>query len=393
MKRTHSILTSHFPALCGLLMVVCCLLLSGCYSVKSVSGSQSRINRGGMFYALPVTRICVDLTYQYYDLTDAVYSDYAADMLALDNFETDKPYHVTHVDVSYTVSADPENYYLVNPRGTSVQVDSRHLLRSVGMTPREVAGELGPAQDIQQGNTPAAKLTLHNANADKLMPRYNLYDRTDTFYVRGDKPGRPSMTSTKKSYRSLKQRAQAAAEEIAELEDMRADIAVSDRYTTEGKAEMLQQLEQQKADLLAQFIGRPVTETVHFYLTPAPANRTSDTLQELVLFYFSRSEGVCDSDDVGALPVVCRMRPDPSLQKVRRFSRRRAADSKSPLLSFNRNFKYRIPSLAEFTLSCELFDYEATLPVAQFGPVMDLPHTRFKALFDPTTGALIYYHN
>ena len=57
------------------------------------------------------------------------------------------------------------------------------------------------------------------------------------------------------------------------------------------------------------------------------------------------------------------------------------------------NFQYRLPSLAQMKLSCELFDYQVTLPVAQFGPVVDLPHRHFKALFDPTTGAIVYFEN
>ena len=52
-----------------------------------------------------------------------------------------------------------------------------------------------------------AKLVLHNATADKMLPTYNLYDRTDTFYVKGDRPGHPTGTSTKKAPRSLRQRA------------------------------------------------------------------------------------------------------------------------------------------------------------------------------------------
>ena len=206
--------------------------------------------------------------------------------------------------------------------------------------------------------------------------------------MRGDQPGRPSGTSTRRAPRTLRQRAQAAAEEIAELEDRRADIVVSDRYTLEGKAQMLKKIEEQEAVLMAQFVGKPLVETVHFYLTPAEASRGVDTLQQTVLFYFSRSEGICESDDVGAMPVVCTLRPDQSLQKVRRFCRKR---NKETLL--NSSFKYRLPSQAVLTLECELFNYRTTLPVAQFGPVIDLPRRHFKALFDPATGALIYYEN
>ena len=377
----------HKPQI-PILVVATLFLFGGCYTVTPVN-THNATSKGGMFYALPLTRICVDVTYRYYDLTDAVYSDYAAEMLALDNFDVEKPYRIQDVAVTYQVSADPDHYYLIDPRGIAMQIDNRHLLRSVGLTPQETAAEIGPAQSLSRVDTMDSKLELHNATADQLLPRYNLYDRTDTFYVRGDQPGHPTMTSTRRAPRSLRQRAQAAAEEIAELEDRRADIVVSDRYTLEGKAQMLQQIEEQEAQLMAHFVGKPIVETVHFYLTPAEVLRNGDTVQRSVLFYFSRSEGVCDSDDVGAMPVVCTLRPDQSLQKVRRFCRRtnaaKSGDSKT--------FKYRLPSQAVMTLECELFDFQTSLPVAQFGPIIDLPRRHFKALFDPASGALIYYQN
>ncbi len=372
-----------------LIVLVGMLLLSGCYTVTPV-GKSSRNYHGGLYYALPMTQICVDVTYQYYDLSEAVFSDYASEMLALDNFDVEKPYRIKDVTTSYTVTADPDNYYFVSPDGIAIQVDNSHLLRAVGMTPQESTAQLGTTETADQVVAADAKLVLHNATADKMLPTYNLYDRTDTFYVKGDRPGHPSGTATKKAPRSLRQRAQAAAEEIAELEDQRAEITVSDRYTVEGKAQMLKQIEEKEAVLMEQFIGKPVVETVHFFLQPRPTTKANDTLQENVLFYFSRAEGICDEDDYDALPVTCTLRPDPSLQKVRKFSR----ELKSNFFTRgHRNFKYRMPSQAQMNLQCELFDYQVTLPVAQYGPVIDLPHKRFKALFDPTSGAIIYYEN
>jgi len=369
--------------------MVCGVLFSSCYTVTPVS-NNSKNNGGGLYYALPMTQICVDVTYQYYDLTEAVYSEFASEMLALDNFDVEKPYRIKDISTTYTVTADPNNYYFVNPDGIAVQVDNRHLLRSVGMTPQEATAQLGTAEPTDQVVATDAKLVLHNATADKMLPTYNLYDRTDTFYVKGDQPGHPTGTSTKKAPRSMRQRAQAAASEIADLEDQRAEITVSDRYTVEGKAQMLRQIEEKEAILMAQFIGKPIVETVHFFLQPQPTTKANDTLQQMVLFYFSRAEGICEEDDYDALPVTCTLRPDKSLQNVRKFSREQKPNF---FTRGYRNFKYRLPSQAQMNLQCELFDYQVTVPVAQFGPVIDLPHKKFKALFDPTSGAIIYYEN
>ena len=369
------------------------LLLTSCYTVTPINADSGKATGGGVFYALPFTQICVDVTYQYYDLSEAIFSQFASEMLALDNFDVEKPYRIKNIEATYNVTADPDHYYFIEPNGIAVQVDSRQLLRSVGMTPQEAAAALASAtnySDTTDGLTPSdAKLVLHNATADKMLPTYNLYDRTDTFYVKGDRPGHPSGSSTKKAPRSLRQRAQAAAEEFAELEDTRADITVSDRYTLDGKTQMLKQIEERQAQILTQFIGKPITETVHFFLSPNLTGKNSDTLQRTVLFYFSRAEGICESDDYDALPVVCTLRPDQSIKNVRQYSR-----PSGRLFPWrNHNFKYRLPSQALLTLQCELFDYQVTLPVAQFGAIIDLPHNRFKALFDPTSGAIIYYAN
>lgn len=366
------------------LSLLAALLFASCYNVTPLTNSNSKTTGGGLYYALPMTQICVDVTYQYYDLTEAVFSDFASEMLALDNFDVEKPYRIKNIETSYSVTADPNNYYFVTPNGISVQVDNRHLLRAIGMTPQESAAEVGHATTDNQVKESDAKLVLHNATADKMLPTYNLYDRTDTFYVKGDRPGHPSGTSTKKAPRSLRQRAQAAASEIAEIEDTRADVTVSDRYTAEGKAQILRQLEEKEAVLMAQFIGKPVEETVHFFIEPKPTTGPNDTLQQSVLFYFSRAEGICESDDYDALPILCTLRPDQSMRQVRQFSRNKKR------LATN-SFQYRLPSQAQMNLSCELFDYQVTLPVAQYGPIIDLPHKHFKALFDPNSGAIIYY--
>ena len=92
-----------------MLAIVCGVLFSSCYTVTPVS-KNNKNNGGGLYYALPMTQICVDVTYQYYDLTEAIFSEYASEMLALDNFDVEKPYRIKDISTSYTVTADPNNY-------------------------------------------------------------------------------------------------------------------------------------------------------------------------------------------------------------------------------------------------------------------------------------------
>ena len=130
------------------LLVAAACLFAGCYSVTPVNDNGTA-SGGGLYYALPRTEICVDVTYQYYDLTEAVFSEYATEMLALDNFDVEKPYRIKNIETTYTVAADPDHYYLVNPNGISVQVDSRHLLRAARLQLQQAPpgrGQAGAAQ-------------------------------------------------------------------------------------------------------------------------------------------------------------------------------------------------------------------------------------------------------
>ena len=125
-------------------MALAALLFTSCYSVAPV-GSTANTPAGGIYYALPFTQICIDVTYQYYDLSEAVYSEFASEMLALDNFDVERPYRIKDIQATYSVTADPEHYYFVSPDGISLQVDNRHLLRSIGMTPQEAAEAVAAA--------------------------------------------------------------------------------------------------------------------------------------------------------------------------------------------------------------------------------------------------------
>lgn len=377
-----------------LLLVLASFCLASCYSVTQVTSRPRTVKNGGVFYALPQTELSLDVTLYYYDLEGATYSEYAAEMLALDDFDVERPYTIQDVALTSRVLPDPDHFYLVSPRGISVQVDSRHLLRAVGMNPQEAAevAALGKSVNEESGEF---KLDLRAPKLGSLRPKFNLYDHTDTFYVRGDRPGNPTMALSKKGVRTMRQRAQAAAEELDKLQEQRDEIAVSDRLTSEAKAAMLQDIEEREALIISQFIGTPKTQTLHFDFVPQAISEHGDSIsQQFVLFYFSPVEGVCDSDDVAAVPVVCTLKSAEELNRVQRFARFRTVKARqSRLSSYNNNFKYRLTTQAQVELSCEYFDYSMTLPIAQFGPIIDLPHKRFKALFNEKTGALIYYEN
>lgn len=358
-----------------------CLLCSGClgkYAVYSAKSKPPRTVKGGMLYALPRTEICIDVQFSYRDTSGIPFAEFAEEMLAYDNSKA--RYTIEGITLSTRIKADPDRYYFVNPKGVTLQVDQRNLLRSIGMDETEAA---------------SSNSTHHKAlNPDnEQQTSYNLYDRSDTFYVRGDRPGHPSLASSRKDSRSLRQRAEDAAERIGALQERRLQLLEGEsdeQYSAETLQLMLQQIDRQEATLTQQFIGKKTTETVRFVVEPKDEKNLIDD-QTVVVFYYSPSKGITDSTDTEAVPVSCNIRCIDNMKNATRFIRYRLEHNKNPDKS--RLFKYRRSEMADVIVYSDLFRYQQQLPVAQFGPIIELPKGKFKARFDEKTGDLIYFSN
>lgn len=358
-----------------------CMLLSGCfgkYAVYSAKTQPPSNVKGGMLYALPRTEICIDVQFAYRDTSGIPFAEFAEEMLAYDNSKA--RYTIEGITLSTRIKADPDRYYFVNPKGVTLQIDQRNLLRSIGMDESECI----PSVNSQHKDIP---------NNNNQTTSYNLYDRTDTFYVRGDRPGHPTLASSRKDSRSLRQRAEDAAERIGDLQERRLQLLEGEsdeHYSAETLQLMLQQIDRQEATLTQQFIGKQTTETVRFVVEPKDEKNLIDN-QTIVVFYYSPAKGITDSTDTEAVPVSCNIRCIDNMKNATRFIRYRLEHNKNPDKS--RLFKYRRSEMADVIVYSDLFRYQQQLPVAQFGPIIELPKGKFKARFDEKTGDLIYFSN
>ena len=219
----------------------------------------------------------------------------------------------------------------------------------------------------------------------------------DTFYTRNDTPGHPSLLASKKDSRSLRQQAQAAAQRLGELQERRQQLLDGDyetSYAPETVRLMLQLIEQQEQQLVQQFLGTSRLETVRFVVDPMDEKAFIDD-QTVTLFFFSPQIGMADSTDQGALPVLCNIRCVNNLRNAARFVRYRAhGTNKNQNTNETNTLKYRRSELADVTVFCpSLIVHNTQIPVAQFGPIIELPNSNIQALFSPTTGDLIYLSN
>ncbi len=367
-------------------LVLVLMFLSSCsnYNIYSVRSKPKNQLPGGFLYALPRTYVSVAVTFDKVDYSGAPYSAYASELLGLSGINTDSVYSIHSIEIATYNNADPNYYYFVNPGRLSVSIDARNLLQSVGVTkdgsrkdPDQIAAEVSPY------------MTMFEKAIQE--PSFNLYDRTDTFYVRNDRPGRPSLITTKKDTRSVRQKALDAAREIEEIRQKKQELLFGEYegdYNTATIQYLCQQLDRQEQLLLELFVGKVSSETVFFTIDPL-SDKEHIASQTYLLFHYTPSDGIVDST-YNAIAVKCNVTCTHPTQKAINFVHYRTGALTNDSYRDRHSFKYRIPEKADVTVFSDMFSFTKEVKISQFGTVASLPYGRYKALFDPNTGDLIY---
>ncbi len=373
-----------------LLLLLAALLLSSCqqYHVYSVRENPVSTVGGGVLYALPVTRLCVQLTLEQRDFSSAPYRDYAAEYLGIDTAQVNDAVRLRDIRVKSVNVADKDNFYYVRVKSGSVTVDARHLLLAVGRSDA-IESALGA---VATESSPQAV-----TDGGRLQAQNTLYDRTDTLYGPYDAPGRPTVVSSKRDHRTLRQRAASAArrlEEIQEKQRQLLDGEYEGNYTQEMVQYLYNRLREQEEQIVAEFCGSVRQETVELYYDP-PFHKLDAVVDTLA--WFSPREGLFTGDSsnaaFGAVPVVCTVKPGQDLRNADRFVRRHTSSSnyRASKQKYNHQaFRYRVPEKAAVVIQCGDYSMSCELPFAQLGPVLEMPSQHLRALFDPTTLELIY---
>ena len=344
----------------------------------SVQSRPSQKLAGGMVYSLPHTLVRVAITEEHTDLTFAPYAAYA-EMVGLPS--PDSLYRITSIEIGTTLVADPQRYYFVTPGRMPITIDNRGLLRSIGM----MNDECSMKNETESFNS---SLTTHHSS---LTPEYNLYDRADTFYLRNDKPGQPSLVTSKKDVRSLRMQAEAAAERIREIQEKKQELLFGEyegNYNGDAIQFIYNQLCEQERLLTAQFTGQSVSHTEVYLVDPQDVKSLIDS-QSHILAWFLPDRGLCEGE--GDL-IRCEIRCDNSLRRASRFIKHRTKTVTRDNWLNRRTFKYRIPETASVRIYIGDWEQvEKQVKISQFGTIANLPSGRCKARFDAQTGDLIFF--
>jgi len=339
-----------------------------------------------MIYSLPHTQIKVAVTFEKTDLSNAPYADYANDMLGLTHVNQDSIYSIKHLEVSTINQADPQHYYFVKPGRFPIHIDNRGLLISLGKD----NGEDMSQEENEQYSVGSTSTPSH--------AEYNLYDRFDTFYTRQDKPGHPSLVSSKKDVRTTRQQAKDVAEQIQEIQWKKQELLFGEyggNYNGDAIQFIYNQLSQKEEELISLFSGTRQQETVVFLIDPKDEKALIDS-QTVEIFRFSPTLGIV-TDDSESLSVRCEIRCENNLRRASRFIRYRTKSVKKNNTFDQRTFKYRIPETATVRIFAtdeenkEIFSFLTQAKISQFGTIANMPMGRYEARFDTHTGDLIFF--
>ncbi len=361
------------------------VLFAGCsqYTVYQVKGRPDKDLSGGIFYALPKTKIRIEVTFERTVFEVAPYVRYAEKYLALP-VDTSNVWSIVATRIVGQSEPDPDNYYYVEPgrSDVSIQVSNAGILKSVNspFNP-EKPQDAGKTERVQDINI--AEFLYNSAN-------YNVYEHVDTFIARTVSDEEKVVYSRTSEEKSLEQRAEEAAKLIDEIRMKKKEIMFGEyesAYTGESLKFVYERLEAEERKLMQLFVGQKTTFTEVFYVEPEQSKVVVDD-QTVELFRFSPQEGIVDSTDQEASVIYCNIRCDNNLRAVSRYAKGKSGKKKNPT-KFN-NFRYRVPEAAVVSFVTPDFTLQKTIKISQYGAVTSLPDGDYEAVFDVNTGELIY---
>jgi len=342
-----------------LVFLLSCSLFSFA-QIKSLPLNSVPDHAGGLIYSLPKTVIVVELETKRIIESPGIYFQYAERYLGLAKVcQTEAVrYEIVGVHLSTKAVPDLQNAYIISAGKSkntlAIQLTPEGFLKSIGQT---VNGE------------------KKTDNTEKtLMPVYtDNYQSQETSIVTQEMQ---QATSTAKM-------AELAAAQIFSFRDTRINLLTEDLDKTpaDGRSYeiILSELNRMEKYYRELFIGKS-TESIEKTTFEFDPQKNG----EEILFRFSQLKGLVEKTNLGGEPVFI------NLQKVVGTI---ADIAKTPAENKKNSYSvyYRIPGKAQIKVTDGTTVFcNQTLPVAQFGRIMNLPEGALKsAEFCPKTGAIL----
>jgi len=342
-----------------LVLLLSCSLFSFA-QIRSLPLSSAPDPAGGLIYSLPKTVIVVEVETKKIIESPGIYSPYAERYLGLTKVCQAEAvrYEIVGVHLSTKAVPDLQNAYVI----------------SAGKSKNTLAIQLTPEGFLKSiGHSECEKREMDNAEKPLKPACIDNYQSQETSIVTQEMQ---QATSTAKM-------AELAAAQIFSFRDTRINLLTEDLDKTpaDGRSYeiILSELNRMEKYYRELFTGKSLEsiEKTTFEFDPQKNG-------EEILFRFSQLKGLVDKTNLGGDPVFI------NLQKVVGTM---ADIAKTPAENNKKTYSvyYRIPGKAQTKVSDGNTVFcNQTLPVAQFGRIMNLPEGSLKsAEFCPKTGAIL----
>lgn len=352
-------------------------LLNGCNTTQKTSVEVQALDSArigsfgdGLIYGLPQTRLTFTIDAVRKEKIPGPYHKYGEKLLGLSGI-THEPrvvWRIGDIEAEAAPTIDYQNLYSVRPRGRFT-LDWSKFTRSGWIIPfdgKEHAKKSSPAR-FYPGADRQDELHFTDLSVKRFVGQETrtVYEKVwrDSIYAR------VPVEKTQTIQKTLQEKAQEAASFIFMIREKRFElISGMGDYYPDGTAlqTALDEMNRLEKDYLDLFRGKTFTDTLHYTVQITPKDKHLS--EPVILFRFSRDEGIIEADSNTGAPVWL----DISLKK-------RNEGIMDPFTGNEETkdsslFYYRLP--VESSMKLRYGDQviaQKYLELSQFGPVMKMP--------------------
>jgi hypothetical protein len=332
--------------------------------IKTEPLSKIKDPSKGLIYALPKTKIIIEVKTRQIQETPGIYFPYAERYLGLKSVcqSGNVRYEIVGVNITTKAIPDPVNTFLITTgkakHSPSIELTAEGFLKSINRDP-----------DIKK---PCECATINQVDKPCATQNYQTQESS-------------IITQEMQQSSSTAKMAELAATQIFNLRESRINLLTlgQDNNPTDGRSYeiVLSELNRMEKYYTELFTGKQVEkiEVSTFEYDPQKSG-------EEILFRFSQLKGVVDKTDLGGNPVSINIQKTTGIQTNL---------VNVPTGNSEKEFSvyYRLPAKAQIKITDGVTTlYNKEIDVAQFGRVMALPAAATtSAEFCPLTGAITYF--
>ncbi len=357
--------------------------------VIHVKNTKVEINEGGLFYALPVTYLKIDVAVEKTQKIRGPYYEFAEKYLGIKDviWSNSVNYKIMDIGISTFCQPDPENYYYVQ-LGEKASKEEKslliHLTRS-GLI--QAINDQSAGLSSDDSDKEKKHLNIDYSEYFKYQADNNFYEKIDTI-IR--KINIDTITIERQFYKSSwleksdEQKAKDAADYLEKIRENRFLLITGYQEVNYGESieYMDNELKKLEDEYLSLFTGVTKKGIINYTFTYLPDAQNSEVSEPV--FKFSESKGAFDlSGSIGG-NVMIQIDKIGNTSLVSEFIKNNNITNIEPI-----GFYYRLPEYAEITVK---FNNEviakSTALISQFGIVTNIPSLDTEMQFYPETGSI-----